>query len=111
MEHWRNLQAEAFVRVQVQERGKCFAFRILLLRVCKPDVHMKLYCVYASYAVNLCTNAGSYTIQCAHTCGVLKIDRHVLVLHFLCRFYHSLEQIMIILASQNSPLNPSYSCK
>ena len=72
MEHWRNLQAEAFVRVQVQERGKCFAFRILLLRVCKPDVHMKLYCVYVSYAVNLCTNAYRklYNTVCTHMWSV-----------------------------------------
>ena len=56
-------------------------------------------------------HTGSCTIQCVHTCRVLKIDRHVFGHHFLCRLYHSLEQIMIVLASQNSLLNPLYSCK
>ena len=112
MEHWRNLQAEALVRVQAQERGKWFAFRILLLRVCK-QMYIGSYTVCMLVMLLTCAlmHTGSYTIQCVHTCAVLKIDRHVLELHFLCRLYHSLEQIMIILASQNSPLNPLYSCK
>ena len=48
------------------------AFRILLLRVCKPDVHGKLYCVYVSYAVNLCTNAYRklYNTVCTHMWSV-----------------------------------------
>ena len=46
-------KAEAFVRVQVQERGtRLFAQSLQLMYI-----HRKLYCVYVSYAVNLCTNA------------------------------------------------------
>ena len=75
MEHLRNLQAEAFVRVQVQERGKCFAlvFRIhIVAQSLQTDVHMKLYCVYVSYAVNLCTNAYRklYNTVCTHMWSV-----------------------------------------
>ena len=80
MEHWRNLQAEDFVRVQAQERGKCFAFRILLLRVGKL-MYIGSYTVCMLVMLLICAlmHTGSYTIQCVHTCGVLKIDRHVFV--------------------------------
>ena len=84
----------------------------MLLRVCKlMYIGSYTVCMLVMLLTCVLMHTGSYTILRVHTCGVLKIDRHVFVLHFLCRLYHSLEQIMIVLASQNSLLNPLYSCK
>ena len=74
MEQWKNLATRIRLRLlsefeskkEVRKRVRLFAKSL------QTDVHMKLYCVYVIYAVNLCTNAYRklYNTVCTHMWSV-----------------------------------------